>query len=78
MEGRNVLVQTEEDTLQIYSALNSLMHAILFVSVIPKYFKLFHSLKRRISHLYFVILSCIVFTRHERGGVARFLGARDD
>jgi hypothetical protein len=37
-EGRKVLVQTEEGILQIYSALNSFMQAILFVSVIPKYF----------------------------------------
>ena len=37
MEGWKVLVQTEEGILQIYSALNSFMHAILFVSVIPKY-----------------------------------------
>ena len=39
MEGRKVLVQSEEGILHIYSALSSFMHAILFVSVIPKYFK---------------------------------------
>jgi len=65
MKGRKVLVQTEEGILQIYSALNSFMHAILFVSVIPKYFNFFHSLKKFIPHLYFVILSCIVFMRHD-------------
>jgi hypothetical protein len=38
MEGRKMLVQTEEGILQIYCALNSFMYVILFVSVIPKYF----------------------------------------
>jgi hypothetical protein len=38
MEGRKMLVQTERGILQIYSALNSFMHAILFVTAIPKYF----------------------------------------